>query len=158
MRFKNVRVWLIVFCQLITTISAILLWQLPRSSVGGSLYALFTLTSNGGSYAVLMGLQLANIAGYTKRSIASSGLYIGYCFGNFVGPMIFYSNEKPYYHTGFITCVATSIGAALLMLAYSWVCRMENKKRDAEGVPEGFDHAYEDDLTDKTNPQFRYIY
>ncbi|KAL5352066.1 hypothetical protein ACLOAV_002009 [Pseudogymnoascus australis] len=156
MRFKNVRVWLIIACQMITTVSAVLLWQLPREgAVGGLLYAIYTLTAMGGGYAVLMGLQLANIAGYTKRSIASSGLYIGYCFGNFVGPLIFYSNERPYYHTGFITCVVTSIGASLMMLAYWWVCRSENKKRDATGVPEGFDHAYEDDLTDKTNPQFR---
>lgn len=159
MRYANIRVWLIIFAQGVTTLAALLLWNLPREgAVGGLLYAIYTLPAMGGGYAVLMGLQLANIAGYTKRSIASSGLYIGYCFGNFVGPLIFYSNEKPYYHTGFITCVVTSIVAALLMLTYQWVCRNENKKRDSTGVMEGFDNAYEDDLTDKKNPQFRYIY
>jgi hypothetical protein len=32
---------------------------------------------------------------------------------------------------------------------YRWVCVRDNKKRDAAGIGEAFDHAYEDDLTDK---------
>jgi MFS family permease len=157
MKFTNIRVWIIITCQAITTLAALLLWQLPRDATGGLLFGIYILPAMGGGYAVLMGLQLANVAGYTKRSIASSGLYIGYCFGNFVGPLVFLTKEKPLYTTGFIVCTVTSIIAAFLILAYWWVCKAENKKRDATGVMEGFDNAYEDDLTDMKNPQFRYI-
>lgn len=81
MKFPGMRSYLVFAAQMLTTISAILLWRLPLSSQGGLLFACIILPSIGGGYAVLMGLQIANMAGYTKRSVASSGLYIGYCLG-----------------------------------------------------------------------------
>lgn len=72
---------MIFVAQMLTVLSAVLLWTLPLSAQGGLLFACIILPSIGGGYAVLMGLQIANIAGYTKRSVASSGLYIGYCLG-----------------------------------------------------------------------------
>jgi hypothetical protein len=73
----------------------------------------------------------------------------------------------------------TSLVAAGLVIVYRFVCIWDNKQRDKAGVMEGFDHAYEDDSTDRKvsgknsvkfsggelladeihvqNPQFRYI-
>ena len=70
-------------CQLSTILASLLLWLLPRDAKGGLLYGVFTLASFGGGYAVLMGMQIANTAGYTKRSVSSSGLFVGYCLGMF---------------------------------------------------------------------------
>lgn len=80
-RFKDLRSYIYVVAQVLTTIAAILLWVLPLSAKGALLFAIIILPSTGGGYAVLMGLSLANTAGYTKRTISSSGLYIGYCLG-----------------------------------------------------------------------------
>lgn len=80
-RYRGVRCWLVVAAQLGTTLASLLLWLLPGWARGGLLYACFTLSSVGAGYAVLMGMQIANTAGYTKRSIASSGLFVGYCLG-----------------------------------------------------------------------------
>lgn len=44
---------------------------------------------------------------------------------------------------------------AVLILAYAAVCKWDNRRRDKAGIPEGFDHAYEDDLTDRTVSQTR---
>jgi len=52
--------------------------------------------------------------------------------------------------------VVTSAAAAVLALVYRLLCVYENKKRDRAGTLEAFEHAYEDDLTDIKNPQFRY--
>ncbi|KAL0940141.1 allantoate permease [Colletotrichum truncatum] len=156
-KFKNCRTWIIFGAQLGTTLAALLLWLLPRSAKGALLFAAYILPSVGGGYAVLMGLQIANTAGYTKRSIASSGLYIGYCLGNFVGPLVFRKQDAPNYAFGFTVVVITSLAAGILGLVYRFVCLWHNKKRDEAGIMEGFDHAYEDDLTDMKNPQFRYI-
>jgi hypothetical protein len=82
-KFPNIRSYLIFAAQMGTVIASLLLWLLPSSAQGGLLFACIILPSVGAGYAVLMGLQLANIAGYTKRSIASSGLYIGYCLGEY---------------------------------------------------------------------------
>ncbi|KDN64778.1 putative allantoate permease [Colletotrichum sublineola] len=157
-KFKNCRTWLVFGAQLGTTLSALLLWLLPRSAKGALLFAAYILASVGGGYAVLMGLQIANTAGYTKRSIASSGLYIGYCLGNFVGPLVFRKEDAPDYVPGFIIVVITSLAAGVLALVYRFVCIWQNNKRDKAGVAEGYDHAYEDDLTDLKNPQFRYMF
>ncbi|KAL5348609.1 hypothetical protein ACLOAV_006026 [Pseudogymnoascus australis] len=157
MKFAGVRTYIIIVCQCITTTAALLLWLLPRTQTGALLFAIYILPATGGGYAVLMGLQIANVAGYTKRSIASSGLYIGYCLGNFVGPLLFKPVDAPLYVPGFIAVVITAIVAAGMVGLYGLVCAWDNRKRDKSGIMEGFEHAYEDDLTDLKNPQFRYI-
>jgi hypothetical protein len=82
-KFKNIRTYIIFVAQMGTVLSCLLLWKLPIEAKGGLLFATFILPSLGAGYAVLMGLGVANTAGYTKRSIASSGIYIGYCLGGF---------------------------------------------------------------------------
>jgi hypothetical protein len=76
--------------------------------------------------------------------------------GNFVGPLLFKTKDAPVYAPGFVAVLATSIAAAVLAVVYRYVCIWENRKRDSTGTMEGFDHAYQDDLTDRKNPQFRY--
>ncbi|KAK5202983.1 hypothetical protein LTR96_011129 [Exophiala xenobiotica] len=156
-KFPGWRAYLIILCQLGTILAGCLLWKLPHKAVGVMLFALYILPSIAAGYAAMMGLFLANNAGYSKRSLASSGLYVGYCFGNFAGPLLFQSNQAPYYTTGWIVVVVGAIVAAALVLIYRTVCAMENKRRDASETIEAFEHANEDDLTDVTNPQFRYI-
>ncbi|OJJ06658.1 hypothetical protein ASPVEDRAFT_65283 [Aspergillus versicolor CBS 583.65] len=153
---KNIRSWLVIGCQLVSMVASLLLLLLPLNETGGLLFACYIMPTMGAGYAVLMGLQIANIAGYTKRSLSSSGLYIGYCLGNFVGPLCFREQDYPRYVPGFIVTVVTTFVAAVLVLIYRVICLWDNRRRDATGVLEGFEHAYEDDLTDKTNPQFRY--
>lgn len=84
---KGIRSWIVLTMQMVTTLAAILLVALPLDATGGLLFACYILPALSGGYAVLMGLQIANIAGYTKRSLASSGLYIGYCLGEY-GPFL----------------------------------------------------------------------
>lgn len=86
-RFKNCRSYLIVGAMLLTTLAALLLWLLPRSATGGLLFGIIILPSTGAAYAILMGLLVANTAGYTKRSAASSGLFIGYCLGEWAASL-----------------------------------------------------------------------
>ncbi|QPG97371.1 hypothetical protein C2857_006217 [Epichloe festucae Fl1] len=157
MTYPGIRTWLIFIAQMVTTLAALLLWVLPLSAKGALVFATCFLSTLGGGYVVLMGLQLANTAGYTKRSIASSGLYVGYCFGNFVGPLCFKKQDAPRYVPGFIVIVIASFVAGILAVVYRYVCIWDNRKRDKAGIPEGFDHAFEDDLTDIKNPQFRYV-
>ncbi|PNS14371.1 hypothetical protein CAC42_6884 [Sphaceloma murrayae] len=156
-RYPGIRTYLMFGFQMLTILAALLLWLLPLSATGGLLYGCFTLASFGAGYAVCMGVQIANIAGYTKRTVASSGLYVGYCLGNFVGPLVFKPQDAPRYVPGFIITTSTAIAAGAFAILYRLVCMWDNRRRDKTGVMEGFDHAYEDDLTDKKNSQFRYV-
>jgi hypothetical protein len=45
----------------------------------------------------------------------------------------------------------------VLALLYRFICARENKKRDESGVAEAFENAYDDDMTDVKNKQFRYV-
>lgn len=45
--------------------------------------------------------------------------------------------------------VITAVIAGFLVFVYRILCSMENRRRDKTGTVEGFEHAYEDDLTDK---------
>lgn len=78
--------------------------------------------------------------------------------GNVLGPLLFKLEDAPGYAPGFVAVLGTSIAAAFLAVIYRYVCICENARRDKSGTLEGFDHAYEDDLTDVKNPQFRYTY
>jgi MFS family permease len=80
-KLPRARTYIIFICQCGTIMAALLLWKLPRSAKGGLLFGVYFLPSFGGAYAVMMGLQIANTAGYTKRTVTSSGLFIGYCLG-----------------------------------------------------------------------------
>lgn len=63
---------------------------------------------------------------------------------------MFESEDAPRYPKGFIVVVVASIVALLLALVYRFLCIGSNRRRDEEGTEESFDHAYDDDLTDKT--------
>ncbi|KAM3419579.1 hypothetical protein BST61_g2918 [Cercospora zeina] len=153
----NIRTYIVFVTQCFTILSAALLWKLHRGEKGGLFFSIYTLSTYGAGYGVLMGLQVANNSGYTKRSLASSGLFVGYCLGNFIGPMVYLEREAPKYDTGFTIVTVASALAAVLILVYRYVCIWDNQRRDRAGTAEGYDHAYEDP-TDKENPQFRYIY
>lgn len=75
------RTYIIFVCQCITILSALLLWLLPRSERGALLFAVYILAGFTGGWGVIMGLSIANAAGYTKRQVSSSGIYVGYCLG-----------------------------------------------------------------------------
>jgi hypothetical protein len=156
-KYTNLRSWAIFACQMGATLAALLLWLLPRHQTGALLFACYILPSVGRGYAMLMGQSLANTTGYTKRTVASSGIYIGHCLGNFVGPLIFKPQDTPRYEPGFIVTFVTAVVGGLLALVYRYWCVAVNSKRDKSGTLEGFEHTYEDDLTDCKNPQFHYV-
>ncbi|KAH8890176.1 MFS transporter [Thozetella sp. PMI_491] len=157
-KFPNKRCFVIISGYLTTIAACALLWKLPRDGKGALLFSCYLFPFWGGSFAVIMGLATANNAGYTKRSVASSGLFVGYCLGNIVAPLLFKDTESPIFTSGWIAVLACICAATVLALGYRQICVWENSKRDRAGFVEGFDHAFEDDLTDKSNLQFRYTY
>lgn len=148
-RIPGLRTYLIISCSVPTVVACCILWLLPTDNKGALLFATFILASFGAGYSVTMGLQLANTAGYTKRSVTSSGIFVGYCLGNFTGPLVFKEEDAPSYGPGFAVVLATTIASMVLMLIYRIVCIRENKRRDKTGIMEGYEHAYEDDFTDR---------
>ncbi|KIW14853.1 hypothetical protein PV08_07638 [Exophiala spinifera] len=142
------RSYVVVLFQFLVILGALLMWRLPHSNKAGGLAGLYLLASFAAPYGVIMSLQAANTAGYTKKTVTSSGLFMGYCLGNFAGPLLFRPQDAPQYEPGWQAVVITAFIALGLIVAYRFVCVLYNKKRNEAGIAEGVDHAFEDDLTD----------
>lgn len=80
-KYPRSRTLIFFVCELTTVLSALLLWLLPTSALGGLLFACYIIPGFTGGWGVLMGLVIGNAAGYTKRQFSSSAIYLGYCLG-----------------------------------------------------------------------------
>ncbi|KAF5708964.1 hypothetical protein FMUND_10339 [Fusarium mundagurra] len=67
-------------------------------------------------------------------------------------------SEIPVYNTGWAFVMSMQSASIVLALLYRFIAAHENKKRDAAGFSESFDHAFVVDETDKSNMNFRYVY
>ncbi|KAG7123037.1 putative transporter like protein [Verticillium longisporum] len=86
-------------------------------------------------------------------------IFVAYCVGNIVGPLLVRSQSRPDHYpelwTGLIVCYVICILAAV---ALYFVLRRENARREGQAVDEEerAKLAFQD-LTDKENPYFRYV-
>jgi hypothetical protein len=88
-------------------------------------------------------------------------VFLGYCLGNFVGPLLFHDEDAPRYAPGFTAVVATAAATIVLALCYRYLALWENRRRDRSGVSESYEHAYDDDLTDmkvRTSDALQFLY
>lgn len=72
------------------------------------------------------------------------------CVGNVVGPLLFTTTDAPRYPHGFTAIFASACATVFLAIAYRFLCVWENKMRDEAEIMEGYEHAYDDDFTDRT--------
>ncbi|KAK8043387.1 Major facilitator superfamily transporter [Apiospora rasikravindrae] len=84
--------------------------------------------------------------------------------GNAIGPQVFLSRDKPRYFIAFATHLGCYALLVVILVFFRWLLVRQNKKRDAlaaSGVEEASDrrttHAFED-LTDRENLSFRYVF
>ena len=105
--------------------------------------------------AILLGSSAANFSGHTKKSTTNSMIFVAYCAGSIMSPLIM--NAKDNYHTGFegiLICQAYAIIASMVLL---FVYRRRNKHRDITYGPQKTGEPFRDE-TDFQNFNFRYSY
>lgn len=90
--------------------------------------------------------------------------FIAWSVGNAVGPQVFRNTDAPRYFIAFSTHMGCYVLLLLVIIFLRFYLTRLNKQRDAAaaaGVHEANDerniHAFED-LTDKENHNFRYVY
>ncbi|KAG0683836.1 hypothetical protein C6P40_005289 [Pichia californica] len=104
----------------------------------------------------------ANVAGSTKRTLSNGLWFTFYAAGNIIGANIFYTKQKPRYHSGILGLAISYGGMIVIGVLYRLSLMWENRSRDkkygvlteeakAESILKGFQ-----DLTDKQNTGFRY--
>ncbi|KAJ4472329.1 major facilitator superfamily domain-containing protein [Lentinula aciculospora] len=130
----------------------------------------FYCTQVFGAVAVLnLAVMSGNVAGRTKQVIASSLVFIAWATGNAAGPQGA-ANDAPRYVKAFIVhIIIYGIQLTVIVFLRLHLIRRNQSKRQAralqetgasgEDVNEHLDHARAfEDLTDRENPDFRYVY
>ncbi|ETS59817.1 hypothetical protein PaG_06345 [Moesziomyces aphidis] len=151
-------------------ISAVVFLTVPndKAHVGGLMTVfLMTICYNGVS-PLAFSLLTRNVGGQTKRTVAIAINFIGWAAGNSAGPQLFRSTDAPHYRKAFAGQLGCYVAIILLFLALRVYYMAQNRKRRiAANLLKGrqADAADEidlslafDDLTDKQNPNFRYVY
>ncbi|OOQ88733.1 putative 2-ketogluconate transporter [Penicillium brasilianum] len=105
-----------------------------------------------------------NIAGQTKKSTVIAANFIAWATGNAIGPQIFLTHDAPRYFTAFSIHLGCYTLLELVLLYLRFHLKRQNDKKDQLASAEGFgtEEAVNfegfEDLTDRENLRFRYVY
>ncbi|KAH9884704.1 major facilitator superfamily domain-containing protein [Xylariomycetidae sp. FL2044] len=148
-------------------VGTVLINQLPEASKWGRLVGVWLLGSYPVGFMIILGLLSTNIAGSTKRSVASGWVFVCYCVGQIAGPQFFKASEKPEYHSGIVAMLCGFILNLVLNEVLRLLYVLENKRRDQALEGKSDDEISElkreselqgfEDVTDKHNVMFRYV-
>ncbi|KAK8155854.1 major facilitator superfamily domain-containing protein [Phyllosticta citrichinensis] len=109
----------------------------------------------GAAIILAWNLLTTNVAGHSKRALATGLWFVFYAAGNVVGAQVFVAREAPWYHSAMITlsvCYAGIIVAALVLRQLMW---WENRRREGSSGDEATRDGFMG-LTDRENRGFRY--
>jgi MFS family permease len=87
--FANMRHHLYTIGCFPVILGCVLLWQLSADQVGGRIAGIYLVSFFGFPYVQAIGFGTCNFAGYTKKSTVAAGVFVAYCLGNIIGPLLF---------------------------------------------------------------------
>ncbi|KAK6068209.1 major facilitator superfamily transporter [Seiridium cupressi] len=122
---------IIMFIVASPTLAGIAMLQaLPLSNNWGRCAGVWLVLCVPASYAVLLSLVSSNVAGFSKKLMTTSMVFVSFCVGNIVSPQLFISTEAPGYRTGVRAMLVAIILCQILSLALGLYYYFENKRRD----------------------------
>ncbi|OQE21757.1 hypothetical protein PENSTE_c011G04086 [Penicillium steckii] len=152
-----------IFNTLVSVVGMLLIWKLNPEEQVGRMVGL----SIGIVYAINLPISLSivtsNVAGFSKKSVVSSLLFISYCVGNVIGPQFFLAEEEPSYPTGIKAAMSGLVLSIFFLIVLYFYYIYENRRRDRlYGRPEDITVSAElrDELSNKTDTEiesFRYL-
>ena len=113
--------------------------------------------------SLVLSLAMSNVAGHTKRLTVNAIVFCAYCTGTIIGPQVFLTRDAPRYIIAFSTHMGCYVLLVLVIVFLRFNLSARNKAKDRlaaqapEASQDNLTHAF-DDLTDKENPTFRYMY
>ncbi|RYP22163.1 hypothetical protein DL765_001811 [Monosporascus sp. GIB2] len=163
----NQNIWTMLGFVIPSFVGTILLMTIPNETLAqhvGLLICYYITLSFWSAQTLGLSLMSRNVGGQTKKSVTVATNFIFWSAGNTIGPQVFLAREAPKYYTAFATHLGCYSVLVVVLLLFRWHLVRQNKKRDdmaAAGVAEARDenmtHAFED-LTDRENLNFRYVY
>lgn len=134
-----------------------------KATEAGLLISYYIALSFWAAQTLAMSMITRNVAGQTKKSIVIAFNFVCWAAGNAAGPQVFLAWDAPRYFVAFATHIGCYILLVLVIIFLRWWLVRQNRIKDSlvgevsledqEGVVHGFE-----DLTDRENPRFRYIF
>jgi len=145
--------------------TAVILGVKPtKSNAGGLLIAFYCTQFFLAQGNMIISLITRNVAGQTKKGITMTMTFVGWATGNMIAPQIFQSSDAPRYIHGFVAHMVIYV-VYMALVAGTWVLLLARNRKKAAQMSAGsetgegkvsHDLAFQD-LTDKENPNFRYV-
>ncbi|OBT75522.1 hypothetical protein VF21_04957 [Pseudogymnoascus sp. 05NY08] len=161
---ENRWAWLVLCC-IPGMIGGGLMSFMPASNRAALLAGIYLVNAITGTLTVIYQWTMANVSGHTKRSIAAALIAGSFSIGNIIGPQTFQARDAPRYYPAKIAVMATQAGAAVVAIVlfgyYVWANKQKDKRQAVkEGLASsaGNEKILWENLTDKENPNFRYVY
>lgn len=135
----------------------ILVVEPTPSNAGGMLIAFYCTQFFCAQGNMIISLITRNVAGQTKKGITMTMVFVGWSVGNLIAPQIFQEKDAPRYRPGFLVHIVI-YGVYVGLVILTRVVLMARNRRKTQEVSEvSHDLAFQD-LTDRENPNFRYVY
>jgi hypothetical protein len=105
-----------------------------------------------------MSMLTRNVGGQTKKSVCITMNFLAWCGGNAAGPQVFFDGDAPRYRKALSIHLGCYTVLIFVIAFLRWNLTSRNNRKDREfGKEINTTHGF-DDLTDKENPNFRYVY
>ncbi|EOD51404.1 allantoate permease [Neofusicoccum parvum] len=135
-----------------------------KANQAGLLVSYYIVLSFWAAQTLAMSMISRNVAGQTKKTVVVAANFVAWAVGNAIGPQVFLKWDGPRYFIAFATHMGCYVLLVIVIVFLRYWLKKENARKDRlaeQGVGEAKDanytHAFED-LTDKENTNFRYIY
>ncbi|ETI25854.1 hypothetical protein G647_02631 [Cladophialophora carrionii CBS 160.54] len=161
LKLPNIRLIMLVACCLPVIAGCAMIWKSDWYHHAATPIAGYTII---GAFApvtsLIVSMGMANVAGNTKKSFQAAAIFVFYTVGNISGPFwVKTETVKQHYPElweGIIGCYALVIVLAVVLYV---MLRSENRRRETLQLEEKeAERVAFDDLTDKENLYFRYVY
>ncbi|KAH7129205.1 major facilitator superfamily domain-containing protein [Dactylonectria macrodidyma] len=159
-RFNGYRTIVGSSLSLISLVGSILVRYGPNQ--GSRLFGLWLFVAFAAGFPICLSMISSNVAGFTKKSVASAMMFMAYTAGNIIGPFLFFPREAPEYASGFLATTICFGIATVTMLVLRVSLIMENRRRDRlQESSASTQYQQDDEISDETdgkNMNFRYVY
>lgn len=137
---------------------------LPTGNHAGLLAGIWLTSDITPTLFLLYRLTACNVAGQTKRPISLVIVSAAFSGGSIIAPQTFQVKDAPQFTPAEVTSLASQVAGAFVMTSLFCYYFMANRRRDQSGASlqgqriDEFERHLWEDLTDKQNHTFQYVY
>jgi uncharacterized membrane protein len=94
-KIPNIRIFMLLACCLPVIAGCAMIWKSQWTRHAATPVIGYSITGFfGGVVSLIISLGMSNVAGHTKKSFMAATIFVAYCIGNIIGPLLVRSQSK----------------------------------------------------------------